>query len=70
MNRRPLLFLASALLLPACGGGGGGSSSGPPAPMPDFLLVDVNTASTTYNASVSPRDYLTQVSGWYFGHAT
>ncbi len=37
--------------------------------MPDFALVDVNQSSTTANQEVSPRDYLQQVSGWYFGSA-
>jgi hypothetical protein len=37
---------------------------------PDFHLLDVNTASKSYGQSVSPRDYLGQVSAWYFGHAT
>lgn len=36
----------------------------------DFGLVDVNSTSSTYEQVVSPRDYLKQVSGWYFGHAT
>jgi hypothetical protein len=36
----------------------------------DFALTDVNSTSSTYNQSVSPRDYLEQVSGWYFGYAT
>jgi len=36
----------------------------------DFALVDVNSTSSTYQQAVSPRDYLKQVSGWYFGHAT
>lgn len=38
--------------------------------VPDFSLTDVNSSSTSYNSPVSPRDYLGQVSGWYFGHAT
>ncbi len=38
--------------------------------VPDFHLVDVNATSPTYNQSVSPRDFLGQVSAWYFGHAT
>ncbi len=38
--------------------------------MPDFALLDVNSTSSTYGQLVSPRDYLQQVSGWYFGHAT
>lgn len=39
------------------------------APVPDFKLTDVNTNSTRANAEVSPRDYLLQVSGYYFGAA-
>ena len=38
--------------------------------VPDFSLLDVNMASTTFNQPVSPRDYLGQASGWYFGSAT
>ena len=38
--------------------------------VPDFSLIDVNPASPTHGQPVSPRDYLQQVSGWYFGHAT
>lgn len=38
--------------------------------VPDFSLVDVNESSSRFNESVSPREYLGQVSGWYFGHAT
>ena len=38
--------------------------------MPDFALVDVNATSSTFDQAVSPRDYLQQVSAWYFGHAT
>ena len=39
-------------------------------PRPDFHLTDVNSASSRYNQTISPRDYLQQVSAWYFGHAT
>jgi hypothetical protein len=38
--------------------------------VPDFALTDVNPNSSTYNQAVSARDYLGQVSAWYFGHAT
>jgi hypothetical protein len=38
--------------------------------VPDFTLMDVNTNSATYQQSVSPRDFMGQVSGWYFGHST
>ena len=36
----------------------------------DFQLVDTNPTSATAGQTVSPRDFLGQVSGWYFGHAT
>ena len=36
----------------------------------DFELLDVNPTSSTYNQTVSPRDYLGQVSAWYFGQST
>ncbi len=36
----------------------------------DFALVDENPTSATHQTAVSPRDYLGQVTGWYFGHAT
>jgi hypothetical protein len=38
-------------------------------PVPDFRLRDVDTDSPRANALVSPRDYLLQVSGYYFGEA-
>ncbi|MHC4176190.1 MAG: hypothetical protein ACYSWU_01715 [Planctomycetota bacterium] len=38
--------------------------------MPNFALVDTNSTSSTYGQLVSPRNYLQQVSAWYFGHAT
>lgn len=38
--------------------------------VPDFALADLNPASTRYGQSVSPRDYMEKVSGWYFIHAT
>jgi hypothetical protein len=47
----------------------GSWAEGEDAPMPDFALVDVNPDSATHDQSVSPRDYLEQVSGWYFGGA-
>ena len=37
---------------------------------PDFQLEDVNPASARFGETVSPRDYLSQVSAWYFGHST
>lgn len=38
--------------------------------VPDFALVDVNATSASYDQAVSPRDYLDQVSGWYFTQST
>ncbi len=60
----PLALLFAA----ACGGG----SSGPPAPQlaPDFLLPDVNPNSATGGQNVSPRNYVGNVSAYYFGAAT
>jgi hypothetical protein len=39
-------------------------------PRPDFQLEDVNPASARFGQMVSPRDYLSQVSAWYFAHST
>ncbi len=36
-------------------------------PMPDFQLKDENSASPRYTKTVSPRDHILQVSGYYFG---
>ncbi|MEM8885187.1 MAG: hypothetical protein AAGD14_14055 [Planctomycetota bacterium] len=60
------------LLLAACGGGGGSDSNGNPGPaiIADFQLEDVNDTSTRFGAMVSPRDYIGNVSAWYFGSAT
>ena len=37
--------------------------------VPDFTLNDVNPNSNRHAGPVSPRDYLLQVSGYYFGAA-
>ena len=58
-------LLSGGAELPAAVGGEGEAS-----PMPDFSLMDVNPNSPTKDQAVSPRDYLQQVSAWYFGHAT
>ena len=63
LEARHLLHGASEL--PA-----GVTGEGESSPMPDFTLTDVNPASPTKDQGVSPRDYLQQVSAWYFGHAT
>jgi len=46
-----------------------GSSVATGEMVPDFALQDVNSISATYGQLVSPRDYLQQVSAWYFGQA-
>ena len=43
-------------------------AEGEPAVRPDFSLTDVNSASPTSQQAVSPRDYLEQVSGWFFAY--
>ena len=50
----------------------GSSDTGvlPTEEMADFSLTDLNSTSHRYGQPVSPRDYLEQVSGWYFAHAT
>lgn len=42
----------------------------PTDPEPDFHLVDLNPTSPTYGDTMSPRDELRKVSGWYFTHAS
>ena len=39
-------------------------------PKADFQLEDINPASARFGEMISPRDYLSQVSAWYFGHST
>jgi hypothetical protein len=40
------------------------------SPLSNFQLEDLNPASVRFGETVSPRDYLSQVSAWYFGHST
>lgn len=63
MHRLLALLL---VVVAACGGSG----SSAPAPAPDFLLQDVNPNSPTSGQNVSPRGYIGNVSGYYFGAAT
>lgn len=58
--RRPIWNLAFAL---------SASISWASGPLPDFHLWDTNPNSERKGARVSPRDYLLQVSGYYFGAA-
>ena len=43
--------------------GGGGST---PAMMANFQLEDLNPESPRFGETISPRDYMAEVSGWYF----
>ena len=65
-----LMAFCAAALLPACGSGGDDASI--PAPQPDFLLENHNPTPAPPPPAplVSPRDYLGNVSAYYFGHAT
>lgn len=38
--------------------------------VPDFHLEDVNDESARFETMVSPRDYILQATGYYFGHAS
>ncbi len=66
-----LTVLASglAVALAACGSDSGPTESDGKL-MPDFTLLDVNPSSASFDAGVSPRDFLGDVSAWYFGHST
>lgn len=51
-------------------GGGGGTGGAIAQMVPDFSLVDLNSMSPSAGQEVSPRDHLSRVSAWYFGHST
>ena len=36
----------------------------------DFSLPDINSGSPTFGQTISPRDYIQQITGWYFVKAT
>lgn len=55
----PLLLLLAALTAGAAA-----------QQVPDFALVDTNPRSVRFGTSVSPRDYVLQVCGFYFGTAS
>lgn len=68
--RHCVVHLAAIAVLAVSDFGSGpvwGQGTGPAA---DFSLPDVNPNSALFETNVSPRDYLGQVSGWYFGHGT
>lgn len=47
-----------------------GDSGFEPGLVADFNLPDQNPNSARVGQSISPRDYLGDVSGWYFIHST
>jgi hypothetical protein len=63
LERRHLLHAADVVAVTA-------GAEGEGELVADFSLVDVNPNSATYNQAVSPRDYMGQLSAWYFGHGT
>lgn len=65
-------MVVAAVLLMGCPSGSvsEGNDDSSADPMPDFALPDINPASARFNQAISPRDYLGEVSAWYFGHAT
>jgi hypothetical protein len=67
--RSTVLAFCAAALLPACGGGDDDDPL--PGPQPDFSLENHNPtpAPMTSGPFVSPRDFLGNVSAYYFGHA-
>lgn len=64
------LILAAALMLGCPGENTGDNNGDSTGALPDFALVDVNPTSARSGQTISPRDYLDQVSAWYFGHST
>jgi hypothetical protein len=65
-------MLVAAALLMGCPTGTDSTGNDNPSadPLPEFSVSDVNPNSTRFNQAISPRDYLGEVSAWYFGHAT
>lgn len=58
------------ILLGACSSGGTTPLPDPePQVVPDFLLANANTTGQP-QGDVSPRDFLGQVTAWYFAAAT
>jgi hypothetical protein len=59
---KPLIWLIAALISPG--------HVLAADPVPDFKLTDLNEGSPRRLSLISPRDYILQVSGYYFGNAT
>lgn len=65
-NTIPLLLALGV----ACTGPKGADSGFEAGLVADFSLPDQNPNSARTGQSISPRDYLGDVSGWYFIHST
>ena len=52
------------------GPGSGGALDISDDALADFSAVDANPNSARFQEAVSPRDYASQVTAWYFGHST
>ena len=73
---QPALFLVPGLIVLSCTGGqaGKGTAQGTSvtsfdtgsAVMPDFLLRDVNQASSSFDSLLSQGDFSGAVTAWYF----
>ena len=66
--------LPALALLAACAPAGDSAAPGGSVELgqqaADFLLEDLNLTSPRAGDAISPRDYLGEVSGWYFIHST
>jgi len=72
MSYRSALSLTALLLAIGCGSGSDAppTETSDPLLVPDFLLEDLNDTSPSYGLDVSPREYIGNLSAWYFGEAT
>ena len=71
MNKWLSAAVAFAAVFALLAGCNNDSTNGPLTGVaPDFALKDVNPNSATHDSTISPRDYLSKVSAWYFGHST
>ena len=67
----PVFLIVVLSLLMGCSGPGSIETPQPSnADLPGFSLTDVNANSSRYHEAVAPREYLGQISDWYFGHST
>lgn len=65
-----VLLSLAVVVIAGCGDDGPSRPLLGDTPAPDFAVRDVNPNSPRNGELVSPRDYIGEVSAWYFGHAT